>query len=166
MTRVRNRSHRWSMVTVHSVPVADLACRETNFPCRAIWSLMPVIWIADGKSEMILLAAAAALLTPPGMIDDSDARTLHSFSPSPDCAEWAKARRRARPRFNPHEAWILGLLSGYNMYHPKGHRDILEGSSTEAAFAWIDRRCGGDRNLSLIDVTSELMAELRAKVGS
>jgi hypothetical protein len=115
---------------------------------------------------MILLAAAAALLGPPVAIDDSDARTIHSFSPSPDCAEWAKARRRARPRSNPHEAWVLGLLSGYNMNHPRGHRDILQGTSKEAAFAWIDRRCGGDRSLSLIDVTLELIDELRAKAGS
>ncbi len=115
---------------------------------------------------MILLAAAAALLSPPGAIDDSDARTIHSFSPSPDCAEWAKARRRARPRSNPHEAWVLGLLSGYNMYHPKGRRDILKGTSMKAAFAWIDRRCGGDRNLSLIEITIELIDELRAKAGS
>lgn len=52
------------------------------------------------------------------------------------------------------------------MYHPKGRRDILEGTSEEAVFEWIDGRCGRDRNLSLIDVTLELVAELRAKVGS
>lgn len=115
---------------------------------------------------MILLAAAAALLSPPGAIDDSNARRIHSFSPSPDCAEWAETRREARPRSNPHEAWVLGLLSGYNKYHRKGRRDILEGTSIEAAFAWIDRRCGGDPNLSLIDLTIELVAELRAKAGS
>jgi hypothetical protein len=108
---------------------------------------------------------AAALLTPPGTIDDSDARRLHSFSPSPDCAEWAKERRRNRPRANPHEAWVLGLLSGYNKYHPKGHRDILQGTGVDAAFEWIDRRCNGDRSLSLIDVTLELVDELRAKAG-
>jgi hypothetical protein len=85
---------------------------------------------------ILLAAAAAALLSPPGTLDDSDARNIHSFSPSPDCAEWAKARRQARPRSNPHEAWVLGLMSGYNMYHPKGRRDILEGTSKEAAFAY------------------------------
>ena len=115
---------------------------------------------------MILLAAAAALLSPPGAIDDSDAREIHSFSPSPDCAEWAKARRRSRPRSNPHEAWVLGLLSGYNMYHPNGRRDILEGTSKELVFVWIDRRCGGDRHLSLIDITFDLIAELLEKAGS
>ena len=112
---------------------------------------------------MILLTAAAALLSPPGILDDSDARRIHSFSPSPDCAEWAEERRRAPPRSNPHEAWVLGLLSGYNVYHPKGHRDILEGTGEQAAFAWLDRRCGGDPDISLIDVTLELIAELRAK---
>jgi hypothetical protein len=118
-----------------------------------------------GAGWMMLLAAAAALLTPPGTIDDSDARRIHSFSPSPDCAEWAKERRRARPRSNAHQTWVLGLLSGYNMYRPKGHRDILEGIGQEAAFEWIDRRCGGDRNLSLIDVTLKLVDELREKAG-
>lgn len=114
---------------------------------------------------MILLLAAAAVLSPPGGIDDSDARNIHSFNPSPDCAQWAKARRRARPRSNPHEAWVLGLLSGYNLYHPEGRRDILEGTSKEAAFVWIDQRCGGDRSKSLIDVTLDLVAELRARMG-
>jgi hypothetical protein len=115
---------------------------------------------------MILLAAAAALLSPPGAIDDSNARRIHSFSPSPDCADWVKARREARPRSNPHEAWVLGLLSGYNMYHRKGRRDILEGTGIEAAFAWIDRRCGGNLDASLIDLAIELVAELRSKDGS
>jgi hypothetical protein len=114
----------------------------------------------------MMLLAAAALLSPPGGIDVSDVRTIHSFSPSPDCEEWAKARRRSRPRSNPHEAWVLGLLSGYNLYHPEGHQDILAGTSKEALFVSIDRRCRGDRNLSLIDVTIDLLTELGAKSGS
>lgn len=115
---------------------------------------------------MILLTAAAALLTPPGVLDDADSRNIHSFSPSPDCAEWAQARRRARPRSNPHEAWVLGLVSGYNLYHPKGRRDILQDIGEEEAFAWIDRHCRGDRELSLIDITLDLIDELRAKAGT
>jgi hypothetical protein len=114
----------------------------------------------------MLLLAAAAFLSPPGVIDDSDARTVHSFSPSPDCAEWAEERRKASPRSNPHEAWVLGLISGYNLYHPKGHRDILEGTSEGALFAWIDRNCKGDAGISLIDVTLDIIAELRTKAGT
>ena len=113
----------------------------------------------------MILLAAAAMLGPPATLDDGDARNIHSFLPSPDCAEWAKERRRAPPRANPHEAWVLGLLSGYNLYHPEGGRDILRGTGREAMFAAIDRRCGGDRNLSLIDVAVDLVAEFRQKAG-
>jgi hypothetical protein len=109
----------------------------------------------------VILAVLAAFLSPPGTIDVSDVRNVHGFNPSPDCAEWMKARRSHRPRSNPHEAWVMGVLTGYNLYHPNGHHDILEGTTLSAAFAWIDRRCAANPDAALPDVTLDLVGELK-----
>lgn len=113
----------------------------------------------------MILLAAAAFLSPPGLIDDSDARRIPGLDPSPDCAEWTVARRGDRPRADVLEAWVTGVLSGYNLYHPKGAQDILRGGALRIAFEWIDRRCALDRRRNgtseaLPEVTMDLIGEL------
>lgn len=115
-------------------------------------------------SVFVLIAAVAAYAAgPPGLIDDSDSRYVHTFNPAPDCREWASSRRRSRPRSNPNEAWVLGLFAGHNLYHPRGQRDILEGTTEAEAFAWIDRRCAQNPAAAVADVAYELILELEAR---
>ncbi|MBC7986614.1 MAG: hypothetical protein H7X93_08080 [Sphingomonadaceae bacterium] len=111
----------------------------------------------------MILLAAAVLISPPGMIDDSDARRIHGFDPSPDCAEWTEARRRNGPRAGALEAWVSGVLAGYNLYHPNGHRDILRGTDLAGAYAWIDNRCLADPDEALPDITIDLIAEFQIR---
>jgi len=114
---------------------------------------------------VLITAAAAGLAGPPGALDDSDSRRIHTFSPSPDCREWESSRRISRPRSNPNEAWVLGLFAGHNLYHPRGHTDILEGTTAAEAFAWIDRRCAQNPDAAVADLALELISELETRAG-
>ncbi|MBC8020355.1 MAG: hypothetical protein H7X78_03975 [Methyloceanibacter sp.] len=107
---------------------------------------------------MIALVAAALAAQ---FLADSNVRQIHGFDPSPDCAEWTEARRGNRSRAEALEAWVTGVLTGYNVYHPKGGRDILWGTGLAGAFAWIDRRCAADPEEALPGVTLDLIAELQ-----
>ena len=115
---------------------------------------------------MLLLAPlllAGAVLGPPGLLDDSNARTVHSWNPTPDCQDWTRARRSDRARSQTLEAWVTGLLTGYNLYDPNGHHDILRGTNLAEAFAWIDRRCGDQPEQAMVSVAIELVHALRAR---
>ena len=106
---------------------------------------------------MILLATVLAAQ----FLDDSDVRYIHGFNPTPDCAEWTEARRRDNSRSETLEAWVTGVLTGYNLYDPKGRHDILGGTDLSGAFAWIDRRCAANPEEGLPEVTMDLITELR-----
>jgi hypothetical protein len=122
---------------------------------------------------MILFALAAIYFSPPGMIEASDARTIHSGSVdrhgwaiSPDCAEWMKARRKRTRRATEMEAWVAGVITGYNLYHPAAADDaldLLEGRKLADGYKWIDQRCAHDSEAALPDVTLDLVAEWRER---
>lgn len=111
----------------------------------------------------MILWIVLALLSPSGLLDDSDSRAIHSWDPTPECQDWTRARRRNDSRSEALEAWVTGLLTGYNLYDANGHRDILQGSTLEEAFAWIDRRCAAEPQRAMVEIAIELVTDLRAR---
>jgi hypothetical protein len=120
-----------------------------------------------------LIAYLAILVTPPGSLDDTDARTAYSGSVGPDgwplsedCAEWAAARQKGGKRAAPLESWVAGVITGYNFYHASsvGDRlDLLDGKKLSDAYIWIDQRCSATPDRGLPDVTLELVEEWRRR---
>jgi hypothetical protein len=120
---------------------------------------------------MIVFALVAAVLSPPGMIADADTRTVYSgfvgrdgWAISPDCGEWISARRKHHRGTTAVEAWVAGLISGYNLYHPADRDDALDllgGKKLADAYAWIDQRCANSPEAALADVTLDLIGEWR-----
>jgi hypothetical protein len=112
----------------------------------------------------VIIWIAAALLSPPGLIDDSDARSIHSWDPTPECQDWTRARRRNES--DAFEAWVTGLITGYNLYNADRHQDILRGTSLADAFAWIDRRCDAQPERAMVEVAMELVDELSTRAAA
>lgn len=74
-------------------------------------------------------------------------------------AKW----REAAP---PLEAWVEGVITGFNVYHAKNAEDrvdLLEGRSLSEAFKIIDQRCSNTPEAALADVTLDLIAEWRKR---
>ena len=121
---------------------------------------------------MILIALAAAVLGPPGVIEDSDARTIYTDTIgsngglTPDCAQWNTSRQSPGKRSSPLEAWVEGLITGYNVYHaknPEDRLDLLKGRSLSEAYKAIDQRCANTPDAALADVTLDLISEWRKR---
>jgi hypothetical protein len=121
---------------------------------------------------MILFALAAAMLGPPGILDMSDARTIYTETVAPDegltpdCREWNRARQNGGKESTPLEAWVEGVITGYNLYHAKkseDHLNLLEGRSLPEAFKIIDHECADSPEAALADVTTDLIADWRKR---
>lgn len=121
---------------------------------------------------MILFALAAAALGPPGILDTSDARTVHTETVgpnerlTPDCRQWTLTRQKSSKRSSSLEAWVEGVFTGYNVYHaasPGDRLDLLENRKLSAAFEAIDQRCSISPAAAVADVTLDLIAEWRKR---
>ncbi len=110
----------------------------------------------------MMLLLAAALASPPGLIDDSDARTIHSWDPTPVCREWTQARSRNNAQSATFEAWVTGMITGYNLYNADRQGDILRGNNLANVFVWIDRRCAVAPERAMVEIATEFVDEARS----
>jgi hypothetical protein len=120
-----------------------------------------------------MIALVAVMLGAQFPIDTTDLRTVHSgfvdkkgCPVSPDCTDWAKARRNGGKHAVALETWVAGLISGYNLYHPASPADrlnLLEGKKLSDAYKAIDERCAALPDAAVADVTLELVADWRKR---
>jgi hypothetical protein len=68
------------------------------------------------------------------------------------------------------EAWVTGVITGYNLYHPKSEDDALDlldgnywGKERSEFFRLIDQRCAKSPSASFPMVTLDLIEERRKR---
>jgi hypothetical protein len=121
---------------------------------------------------MILVALTVAVLGPSGSIDMSDARTIYTETVgpreglTPDCSQWNTARQNGGKQSSSLEAWVEGVITGYNLFHANNaadRLDLLKGRSLSDGFKIIDQRCSDSPEAALADVTLDLIAQWRKR---
>ena len=55
------------------------------------------------------------------------------------CSAWADARKDGYSA--GYGDWLLGYVSGVNLWGPTGDRDLLRGQSGQELIEWVDRYC-------------------------
>lgn len=97
---------------------------------------------------------------------------LAAASPHPEtsygwhhsCADWTKERSKDY-RFQGDEGYVLGLVTGYNLYGP-GDGDIASGPNATGMLGWVDQYCTANP-LDLIDTAAfKLVVELKRRKAS
>lgn len=106
---------------------------------------------------MMLAALALALAA-----QDSEKNSAYIYSyPGYDtCGNWTENRKFPNIRTQALEGWVLGFVSGYNMYEdPKGN--VAPSVSASGLLAWVDQYCAANPLDSLTTAGVKLVIELR-----
>ncbi|MBM3407533.1 MAG: hypothetical protein FJY25_09390 [Betaproteobacteria bacterium] len=85
------------------------------------------------------------------------AATVQGFS---SCAEWLAERQKDAAASE--EAWIMGYLSGANMWMAS-RKDILKMIEAKDAYAWVDRYCRANKSGDTADAVDELVKDLQKR---
>jgi hypothetical protein len=80
------------------------------------------------------------------------------------CGSWTEEWARDSQRLELWKAWVLGFVSGANIYAE--HGDFLRGPvDAPAIYAWINNYCRAHPLESLRDAAIELVGELLRRAG-
>ena len=110
-------------------------------------------------------------------LDLSDVRSIHTPSVnskgvpmSETCAEWTAARKMNGRKKAQLEAWVVGIITGYNLYHPKSQDDKLDllngnnwGKESQTFFSVLDQRCLNAPSQAFPTITVDLVEEWRKR---
>jgi hypothetical protein len=104
----------------------------------------------------MLLLAAAALAAPPGGKDVM----VYNYPSVDSCASWTDDRRGRRSQAM--EGWVLGVLTGYNVYRaPTGN--IAPSVTGTGMLGWIDQFCATNPLESVTTATFKLISVLEQR---
>jgi hypothetical protein len=77
------------------------------------------------------------------------------------CGEWMHLRQEGGFKPIPAQAWILGYLSGANIWSGSpDFPDILRETDNDSLFAWIDNYCQAHPLEKVADAANQLTIEL------
>ena len=80
------------------------------------------------------------------------------------CADWTKARS-SESRWQGDEGYILGLVSGYNIYGP-GDGDVASGPNATGMLGWVDQYCAANPLDNIDTAGFKLVVELKRRKAS
>lgn len=87
---------------------------------------------------------------------------IYSFPGNDTCGNWTENRRLPQSRNQALEGWVLGFVSGYNVYEdPKGN--VAPGVSGLGLLAWVDQYCAANPLDTLFTAGVKLVIELRKR---
>lgn len=108
---------------------------------------------------MMAVFFALALAAQPA---DNRSIYVYSYPGNDTCGDWTENRRRGDGRTQALEGWVLGFVTGYNMYEdPKGN--VAPSVSATALLAWVDQYCAANPLDSLTTAGVKLVSELRSR---
>lgn len=106
---------------------------------------------------MILAALALAAAQP-----DNREIYLYAFPGHDSCADWTLNRATRDHRTQALEGWVLGFVSGYNMY-ADARGNVAPGVSATALLGWVDQYCAANPLDSLMTAGLKLVLELKSR---
>jgi hypothetical protein len=78
------------------------------------------------------------------------------------CGTWSADRQRNEARSQLNQAWVLGYVTGYNIY--KSTQDsVTKPMDTRAMMLWIDNYCDANPDRDIADAAKALIDELTGR---
>jgi hypothetical protein len=90
-------------------------------------------------------------------VEQTSGRHILFLEPN-SCGAWMDFRRSGSRGNQGYEGWVLGYLSGVNLYGGY-NKDFLEGIDAHSAWLWVDDYCGAHPLESLATAATNLAAE-------
>jgi hypothetical protein len=84
-------------------------------------------------------------------------------APPPSCGKWTALRKEHGIEGHAVEFWLLGYVSGYNMYGPDPNGGVGISIDTEGMEAFVDQYCTANPMMSLLDAADKLVRELHRR---
>ena len=106
---------------------------------------------------------AMGMLLGASVEDASAAKRVYFGDGANSCKAWTDARARHPQRARLWEEWVLGFVSGANIYDDSP--EMLKQMDERAIFAWVDDYCRTHAVELVDDAAFELMQELLRRTG-
>jgi len=120
---------------------------------------------ADTRTRLLLLAHLAAVLidgaSGPAIADERTINAVgHGVEP---CKAWLDARKNGYSA--GYGDWLMGYLTGVNLWGPTSRRDLLRNQNAQEMIEWIDKYCAVFPNELIESAARQLILDLgrRAK---
>ena len=75
------------------------------------------------------------------------------------CGTWTGDRQRNEARSQLNQAWVLGYVTGYNVYK-SAQENVTKPMDTRAMMLWIDNYCDANPSRDIADAAKALIDEL------
>jgi len=139
-------------------PEVDAYQRRTDVPLHSDpMTLMSDHLVRRCKVLAVLIVAGTAF----ALAQEKSIRLIgHGVEP---CTAWVEARKDGYS--GGYGDWLLGYVSGVNLWGPTGGRDLLRGRSGQELIEWVDRYCRLFPEQDIQSAARELVLDLgrRAK---
>ena len=106
---------------------------------------------------MILVALALAASVP-----IKGPETFYGYPDEDSCGYWIEQRRRGEGRSQLWEAWILGFVTGLNVFGPN-NGNIAPDVKADGLQAWVDQYCSAHPLDSIAMAAIKLTDELKRR---
>jgi hypothetical protein len=120
---------------------------------------------ADTRTRLLLLAPLIAVLiggaSTPGIAEE---RTINAIGHGVEsCKAWLEARKDGYSA--GYGDWLLGYLTGVNLWGPTAGRDLLRNQNPQEMIEWVDKYCNVFPNQIIESAARQLILDLgrRAK---
>jgi hypothetical protein len=110
-----------------------------------------------------LAIIAAGMLLGASIEDASAEKRVYFGDGANSCRAWTDARTRHPQRARLLEEWVLGFVSGANIYDDSP--EMLKQMDEPTIFAWVDDYCRTHAVELVDDAAFELMQELLRRTG-
>lgn len=103
-----------------------------------------------------LLLALTAVTAPAGTA------YYYGFPGNDSCADWTQNRTNPDRKQQVLEGWVLGFVTGYNVYGP-GSGNVAPGVTSTALIGWVDQHCVAYPLDSVLEASLKLVIELKRR---
>lgn len=110
---------------------------------------------------MIITALALALAAPAAnsiAVPKPGGFVIYGETPAPSCPKWTEERQGKRSQIL--QFWLLGFVSGYNVYGPEPTGGAAAGVDSTGILAWVDQYCAANPLDSVVTAAIKLVGEL------
>jgi hypothetical protein len=120
---------------------------------------------ANTRTRLLLLAYLAAVLIGGALGPaNADERTINAVGHGVEpCKAWLDARKDGYSA--GYGDWLMGYLTGVNLWGPTSRRDLLRNQNAQEMIEWVDKYCAVFPNELIESAARQLILDLgrRAK---
>jgi hypothetical protein len=145
--------------------IIDVRDTGLNFVGQGKRSMRFVRRSADTGARLLLLVHLVAVLICGALIPAlADERTINAMGHGVEsCQAWLEARKNGSSA--GYGDWLLGYLTGVNLWGPTSGRDLLRNRKAQEMIEWVDKYCTAFPNETIESGARQLILDLgrRAK---